>query len=126
MSAVAIVVCRFPVCILEPNRVVAVTSLRSNKKISVSVNRWKAVKEEMHEDEADEPEDALEALEKKRQREIEQRLAQQIAIGKAKDNANSEPLGNDWVSVHRPHVILTLDQVALGDSSFNVKGVEIC
>ena len=39
-----------------------------NRVISL---QWKAVKEEMHEDEADEFEGALEALDKKRQREIE-------------------------------------------------------
>lgn len=33
--------------------------------------QWKAVKEELHEDDEDEPENALEVLEKKRQREIE-------------------------------------------------------
>lgn len=27
---------------------------------------------------------------------LQQRPAQQIATGKAKDNANSQPLGNDW------------------------------
>ncbi|GJS44007.1 formin-binding protein 4 isoform X3 [Tanacetum coccineum] len=76
--------------------VAALTSLRSNKKVSGLVDKWKAVKEEMHEDEEEEPEDALEALEKKRQREIEQWRAQQIATGEAKDNANFQPLGGDW------------------------------
>ncbi|PWA82895.1 WW domain-containing protein [Artemisia annua] len=76
--------------------VAAVTSLRSNKKVSGLVDKWKAVKEEMHEDEEEEPEDALEKLEKKRQREIEQWRAQQIATGEAKNNANFQPLGGDW------------------------------
>lgn len=49
-----------------------VPGLRSNKKVSGLVDKWKAVKEELHEDEEDEePENALEALEKKKQREIE-------------------------------------------------------
>lgn len=76
--------------------VASVPSLRSNKKVSGLVDKWKAVKEEMHEDEEDEPENALELLEKKRQREIEQWHAQQIATGEAKDNANFQPLGGDW------------------------------
>ncbi|KAK1440190.1 hypothetical protein QVD17_06015 [Tagetes erecta] len=74
----------------------AVPTLRSNKKVSGLVDKWKAVKEELHEDDEDEPENALEVLEKKRQREIEQWHAQQIASGEAKDNANFQPLGGDW------------------------------
>ncbi|KAJ9562729.1 LOW QUALITY PROTEIN: hypothetical protein OSB04_007889, partial [Centaurea solstitialis] len=62
-----------------------VNTLRSNKKVSGLVDKWKAVKEELHEDEEDEPENAYEVLEKKRQREIEQWHAQQIATGEAKD-----------------------------------------
>ncbi|KAI3510191.1 hypothetical protein L1887_25722 [Cichorium endivia] len=74
-----------------------VPGLRSNKKVSGLVDKWKAVKEELHEDEEDEePENALEALEKKKQREIEQWRAQQIATGEAKENANFQPLGGDW------------------------------
>lgn len=77
--------------------VATVTTLRSNKKVSGLVDKWKAVKEELHEeDEEDEPENAYEVLEKKRQREIEQWHAQQIATGEAKDNANFQPLGGDW------------------------------
>uniref|UniRef100_A0A5B6YQ61 Putative WW domain-containing protein isoform 1 n=1 Tax=Davidia involucrata TaxID=16924 RepID=A0A5B6YQ61_DAVIN len=38
----------------------------------------------------------LEILEKKRQREIEEWHAQQIASGEAKDNANFQPLCGDW------------------------------
>ncbi|CAN1848013.1 hypothetical protein LINPERHAP1_LOCUS38753 [Linum perenne] len=72
------------------------TSLRSNKKVSSLVDKWKAVKEEMHEDEEDEPENALEILEKKRQKEIEEWRAKQITSGEAKDNANFQPLGGDW------------------------------
>ncbi|KAI3769118.1 hypothetical protein L6452_00217 [Arctium lappa] len=77
--------------------VASVNTLRSNKKVSGLVDKWKAVKEELHEeDEEDEPENAYEVLEKKRQREIEQWHAQQIATGEAKDNANFQPLGGDW------------------------------
>ncbi|KAI3523023.1 hypothetical protein L1887_01078 [Cichorium endivia] len=74
-----------------------VPGLRSNKKVSGLVDKWKAVKEELHEDEEDEePENALEALENKKQREIEQWHAQQIATKEAKDNVNFQPLGGDW------------------------------
>nr|XP_043621272.1 uncharacterized protein LOC122593004 isoform X2 [Erigeron canadensis] len=81
---------------IKKRPVTAGTSLRSNKKVSGLVDKWKAVKEELHEDEEDEPENAYEVLEKKRQREIEQWIAQQIATGEAKDNANFQPLGGDW------------------------------
>ncbi|KAK3200150.1 hypothetical protein Dsin_023565 [Dipteronia sinensis] len=78
-------------------RTIAVApSLRSNKKVSSMVDKWKAAKEEMNENEEDEPENAYDFLEKKRQREIEQWRAQQIASGEAKDNANFQPLGGDW------------------------------
>ncbi|KAJ4725347.1 WW domain-containing protein, putative isoform 4 [Melia azedarach] len=78
-------------------RTVAVApSLRSNKKVSSLVDKWKAAKEELNENEEDEPENAYEILEKKRQREIEEWYAQQIASGEAKDNANFQPLGGDW------------------------------
>lgn len=60
------------------------------------VDKWKAAKEELHEDEEDEPENTYEMLEKKRQREIEEWRAQQIASGEAKVNANFQPLGGDW------------------------------
>ncbi|XP_015880716.3 uncharacterized protein LOC107416703 isoform X1 [Ziziphus jujuba] len=77
-------------------RTVAVApSLRSNKKVSSLVDKWKAAKEELLEDEK-EPENAYEMLERKRQREIEEWHAQQIASGEAKDNANFQPLGGDW------------------------------
>uniref|UniRef100_A0A5B6YZF6 WW domain-containing protein n=2 Tax=Davidia involucrata TaxID=16924 RepID=A0A5B6YZF6_DAVIN len=76
--------------------VAAVSTLRSNKKVSSLVDKWKAAKEELHEDEEDEPENAYEILEKKRQREIEEWRAQQIASGEAQDNANFQPLGGDW------------------------------
>ncbi|KAK5834522.1 Formin-binding 4 [Gossypium arboreum] len=78
-------------------RTVAVTSsLRSNKKVSSLVDKWKAAKEELQENAEDEPENAYEKLEKKRQREIEEWHAQQLASGEAKDNANFQPLGGDW------------------------------
>lgn len=78
-------------------RTVAVApSLRSNKKVSSLVDKWKAAKEELNENEEDEPENAYEILERKRQREIEEWRAQQIASGEAKDNANFQPLGGDW------------------------------
>ncbi|KAE9456569.1 hypothetical protein C3L33_11497, partial [Rhododendron williamsianum] len=76
--------------------VAAVSTLKSNKKVSSLVDKWKAAKEEMHEDEEDEPENTYEMLEKKRQREIEEWRAQQIASGEAKVNANFQPLGGDW------------------------------
>ncbi|CAK9148893.1 unnamed protein product [Ilex paraguariensis] len=75
-----------------------VSTLRSNKKVSSLVDKWKAAKEELHEEEEeeDEPENAYEMLEKKRQREIEKWRAKQVASGEAKDNANFQPLGGDW------------------------------
>lgn len=76
--------------------VAAAPPLRSNKKVSSLVNKWKAAKEELHDDEEDEPESAYDILEKKRQREIEKWRKQQIASGEAKDNANFQPLGGDW------------------------------
>ncbi|KAI7758383.1 hypothetical protein M8C21_001934 [Ambrosia artemisiifolia] len=81
---------------IKKRTVATVPTLRANKKVSGLVDKWKAVKESLHEDEEDEPENALEVLEKKRQREIEQWHAQQIASGEAKDNANFQPLGGDW------------------------------
>ncbi|OVA05119.1 WW domain [Macleaya cordata] len=78
-------------------KIVAVApTMRSNKKVSSLVDKWKAAKEELHEDEEDEPENAYEILEKKKQREIEEWRARQIASGEAKDNANFQPLGGDW------------------------------
>ncbi|CAH9108058.1 unnamed protein product [Cuscuta europaea] len=77
-------------------RTVAVGStLRSNKKVSNMVDKWKAAKEELHAEE-EEPASAYEKLEKKRTREIEEWRAKQIASGEAKDNANFQPLGGDW------------------------------
>ncbi|XP_076884704.1 uncharacterized protein LOC143533973 isoform X2 [Bidens hawaiensis] len=81
---------------IKKRTVATVPTLRANKKVSGLVDKWMAVKEELHEDEEDEPENALEVLEKKRQREIEQWHAQQIASGEAKGNANFQPLGGDW------------------------------
>lgn len=72
-------------------------TLRSNKKVSSLVDKWKAAKEELHGDEEEEePENAYEVLEKKRQKEIEEWRARQIASGEAQDNANFLPLGGDW------------------------------
>ncbi|XP_027334860.1 uncharacterized protein LOC113849278 isoform X2 [Abrus precatorius] len=77
-------------------RAVAVgSSLKSNKKVSSLVDKWKAAKEELLEEE-EEPESVYEVLERKRQREIEEWHAKQIASGEAKDNANFQPLGGDW------------------------------
>ncbi|XP_068338050.1 uncharacterized protein [Pyrus communis] len=75
--------------------IAAASSLRSNKKVSSLVDKWKAAKEELLEDE-EEPENAYELLERKRQRGIEEWYAQQITSGEAKDNANFQPLGGDW------------------------------
>ncbi|MCD7456140.1 hypothetical protein HAX54_030715 [Datura stramonium] len=83
--------------VLRKKRTVGVVStLKSNKKVSSLVDKWKAAKEELHAEEEEERESALEKLEKKRQREIEEWRAQQIASGEAKDNANFQPLGGDW------------------------------
>ncbi|KAK7301888.1 hypothetical protein RJT34_12765 [Clitoria ternatea] len=77
-------------------RAVAVgASLKSNKKVSSLVDKWKAAKEELLEEE-EEPDSVYEVLERKRQREIEEWHAKQIASGEAKDNANFQPLGGDW------------------------------
>ncbi|KAH1054325.1 hypothetical protein GLYMA_08G332700v4 [Glycine max] len=77
-------------------RAVAVgSSLKSNKKVSSLVDKWKAAKEELLEEE-EEPDSVYEVLERKRQREIEEWHAKQIASGEAKDNANFQPLGGDW------------------------------
>ncbi|KAJ6751854.1 hypothetical protein OIU85_002285 [Salix viminalis] len=78
-------------------RTVAVApSMRSNKKVSSLVDKWNAAKEELNESEEEEPKSAYEILERKRQREIEEWRAKQIASGEAKDNANFQPLGGDW------------------------------
>uniref|UniRef100_A0A2P2JPJ8 Uncharacterized protein LOC8275726 isoform X2 n=1 Tax=Rhizophora mucronata TaxID=61149 RepID=A0A2P2JPJ8_RHIMU len=79
-------------------------SMRSNKKVNSLVDKWKAVKEELNENAEDEPENLYEILEKKRQREIEEWHARQIASGEAGDNANFQPLGGDW------YVIQILDE----------------
>ncbi|KAK8676766.1 hypothetical protein V6N13_142331 [Hibiscus sabdariffa] len=76
--------------------VAGTSSLRSNKKVSSLVDKWKAAKEELQENADNEPENAYEILERKRQREIEEWHAQQLASGEAKDNANFQPLGGDW------------------------------
>ncbi|EOA29851.1 hypothetical protein CARUB_v10012949mg [Capsella rubella] len=76
-------------------RTVAATStLRSNKKVSSLVDKWKAAKEELNDSE--EEEDDYGILDRKRQREIEEWKSRQIASGEAKDNANFQPLIGDW------------------------------
>ncbi|AQK83915.1 WW domain-containing protein [Zea mays] len=83
--------------IRNKKRVVGITSsLRSNKKVSSLVDKWKAAKEELRDEEEDEPETALEALERKRQKEIEEWRKQQIAFGHAQENANFVPVRGDW------------------------------
>ncbi|CAN6197939.1 unnamed protein product [Urochloa humidicola] len=83
--------------IRSKKRAVAVTSsLRSNKKVSSLVDKWKAAKEELRDEEEEEPESALEALERKRQKEIEVWRKQQIASGEAQENANFVPVRGDW------------------------------
>ncbi|GMI63816.1 Formin binding protein 4 [Hibiscus trionum] len=81
---------------IKKKTVAVASSLRSNKKVSSLVDKWKAAKEELQENAEDEPQNAYEILEKKRQREIEEWHAQQLASGEAKDNANFQPLGGDW------------------------------
>ncbi|XP_018439426.1 uncharacterized protein LOC108811825 isoform X2 [Raphanus sativus] len=77
--------------------VVATTStLRSNKKVSSLVDKWKAAKEELNDSEEEEEEDNYGILDRKRRREIEEWKSRQIASGEAKDNANFQPLGGDW------------------------------
>ncbi|KAL5972413.1 hypothetical protein ACLOJK_041667 [Asimina triloba] len=85
--------------------ITAAPTLRSNKKVNSLVDKWKAAKEELHAEEEDEPENAYEILERKKQREIEACLtvcflqewrARQISSGEALDNANFQPLGGDW------------------------------
>uniref|UniRef100_A0A1D1YYL9 Formin-binding protein 4 n=2 Tax=Anthurium amnicola TaxID=1678845 RepID=A0A1D1YYL9_9ARAE len=86
-----------PKVVRSKKRTISVSpSLRSNKKVSSLVDKWKAAKEELHGDEEDEPENAYEVLEKKRQKEIEEWKARQISSGEAQDNANFLPLGGDW------------------------------
>ncbi|KAJ3699198.1 hypothetical protein LUZ61_002903 [Rhynchospora tenuis] len=73
-----------------------VSTLSSNKRVAGLVNKWKAAKEELDGDYEDEPGSAYEALERKRQKEIEEWRRHQIARGEAQDNANFVPLGGDW------------------------------
>ncbi|CAO2835762.1 unnamed protein product [Amaranthus hypochondriacus] len=77
-------------------KVAVASSLRSNKKVSGLVDKWKAAKEELEEEEEEERVTPLEILENKKRREIEEWRAQQIASGEAKENANFQPLGGDW------------------------------
>ncbi|KAJ8422187.1 hypothetical protein Cgig2_015418 [Carnegiea gigantea] len=81
---------------MKKPKVTVASSLRSNKKVSSLVDKWKAAKEELEEEEGEVRESPLEILEKKRQREIEEWRAKQIASGEAKENANFQPLGGDW------------------------------
>lgn len=81
---------------MKKPKVTVASSLRSNKKVSSLVDKWKAAKEELEEEEGEVRESPLEILEKKRQREIEEWRAKQIASGDAKENANFQPLGGDW------------------------------
>ncbi|XP_038897770.1 uncharacterized protein LOC120085697 isoform X2 [Benincasa hispida] len=84
-----------PKALRSKKRTVTVApSLRSNKKVSSLLDKWKAAKEELEDEE--EPENAYEILERKREREIKEWHAQQIASGDAKENANFQPLGGDW------------------------------
>ncbi|GAB2284803.1 hypothetical protein Dimus_019256 [Dionaea muscipula] len=76
--------------------VLVTSSLKSNKKVSSLVDKWKAAKEQFHDEDEEEPESALEILEKKRQREIEEWRSRQLASGEAEENANFQPLGDDW------------------------------
>ncbi|XP_013673229.2 formin-binding protein 4 isoform X1 [Brassica napus] len=72
------------------------STLRSNKKVSSLVDKWKAAKEELNDSEEEEEEDDYGVLDRKRRREIEEWKSRQIASGEAKDNANFQPLGGDW------------------------------
>ncbi|KAL3508335.1 hypothetical protein ACH5RR_027736 [Cinchona calisaya] len=93
--------------------VAVVSTLKSNKKVSSLVDKWKAAKEELQEEEK-EPESAYEILEKKRQREIEEWHAQQIASREANNNANFQPLGGDWRErVKRKRAKLAKDSVQI-------------
>lgn len=84
-----------PKALRSKKRTVTVApSLRSNRKVSSLLDKWKAAKEELEDEE--EPENAYEILERKREREIKEWHAQQIASGDAKENANFQPLGGDW------------------------------
>ncbi|ESQ48700.1 hypothetical protein EUTSA_v10020110mg [Eutrema salsugineum] len=75
--------------------VTATSTLRSNKKVSSLVDKWKAAKEELNDSEEEEEED-YGILDRKRRKEIEEWKSRQIASGEAKDNANFQPLGGDW------------------------------
>ncbi|CAA7016329.1 unnamed protein product [Microthlaspi erraticum] len=77
-------------------RTVAASSLKSNKKVSSLVDKWKAAKEELNDSEEEEEEEDYGILDRKRRREIEEWKSRQIASGEAKDNANFQPLGGDW------------------------------
>ncbi|KAG2317883.1 hypothetical protein Bca52824_021005 [Brassica carinata] len=72
------------------------STMRSNKKVSSLVDKWKAAKEELNDSEEEEEEDDYGILDRKRRREIEEWKSRQIASGEAKDNANFQPLGGDW------------------------------
>ncbi|XP_024539755.1 formin-binding protein 4 isoform X1 [Selaginella moellendorffii] len=69
-------------------------------KMSSLVNKWMAAKQELHESDDEDGEKELydhEAIERKRQREIDDWRREQIASGQALDNVNFQPLGPiDW------------------------------
>ncbi|KAG7577056.1 WW domain [Arabidopsis thaliana x Arabidopsis arenosa] len=79
---------------LKKRTVAATSTLRSNKKVSSLVDKWKAAKEELNDSEEEEDDSGI--LDRKRKREIEEWKSRQIASGEAKDNANFQPLGGDW------------------------------
>jgi hypothetical protein len=82
----------------RPHSTVVGASLMSNKKVSSLVNKWLAAQEELHSSDEEEEDDFdIEALEKKRQKEIEEWRHQTLASGGALENANFQPLGTlDW------------------------------
>lgn len=119
MSLVLVIVKR-----TKKRTVAATSTLRSNKKVSSLVDKvrcfffletphkqtlflklklkflstcaqWKAAKEELNDSEEEEEDYGI--LDRKRRREIEEWKSRQIASGEAKDNANFQPLGGDWL-----------------------------
>lgn len=63
--------------------------------------KWLAAQEELHSSDEEEEDDFdIEALEKKRQKEIEEWRHQTLASGGALENANFQPLGTlDWYAI---------------------------
>lgn len=66
--------------------------------------QWKAAKEELNDSEEEEEEEDYGILDRKRRREIEEWKSRQIASGEAKDNANFQPLGGDWLVHAKIHL----------------------